>query len=262
MSSAELKAAGVIAPTRFGAILFDLDGVLTSTAKVHAAAWKRVFDEFLMTRSGRLEEPFRAFDQDLDYERYVDGKPRYDGVRSFLASRNITLPEGNQDSPPSEESICGLGNKKDELVLAAIQAGHVEAFPGSVAFLRWVRDLGLRTAVVSSSRHCAAVIQKVGISDLFDARVDGIVEDELGLPGKPAPDVYLYAAKLVQTAPSRSVVIEDAIAGVQAGRAGGFGLVVGVDRRAHAEELRRNGASLVVSDLAELINEAKRGDER
>ncbi len=252
----------MIAPARFGAILFDLDGVLTSTARVHAAAWKQVFDDFLLTRSKRTGEPFDAFDENLDYDRYVDGKPRYDGVRSFLASRSITLPEGSQESPPSEESVCGLGNRKEELVLAAIRAGRVESFPGSVAFLRWVRGLGLKTAVVSSSRHCAEVIQQAGMSDQFDARVDGMVADQLGLQGKPAPDVYLHAADLVHTAPARCVVVEDAIAGVQAGRTGRFGLVVGVDRRGHAEALLENGASLVVSDLAELITDAKRGDEK
>lgn len=256
------EASAVFTPARFGAVLFDLDGVLTSTARVHAACWKQTFDDFLQTRSARTGEPFRPFDVEDDYKRYVDGKPRYDGVRSFLASRSITLPEGTPDSPPDEESVCGVGNRKDELVKQAIRAGKAETYPNSIAFVRWVRGLGLKTAVVSSSRNCTEVLQAVGIEELFEARVDGVVVDHLHLPGKPAPDTYLHAAELVGVTPPRAVVVEDAIAGVQAGRAGGFGLVVGVDRGGGAEGLRQNGADLVVSDLGELLDKPEGGHPR
>lgn len=246
-------AADVFRLARFDAILLDLDGVLTSTARIHARGWKQTFDDFLKAWSERNGEPFQPFDVNSDYKQFVDGKPRYDGVRSFLASRGITLPEGTPDSPPNEESIGGLGNRKNELVEQAIHAGEARTFPGSIAFVRWVRGLGLKTAVVSSSHNCVAVLKATGIENLFDARVDGYVEDRLHLPGKPAPDTYLYAAELLGVRPVRAVVVEDAISGVQSGRAGGFGLVIGVDRGGAAESLRQNGADVVVSDLGELV---------
>lgn len=242
----------VLNPDRFDAVLFDLDGVLTSTAKIHAACWRQTFDEFLRARANCRHEPFRPFTRD-DYRQFVDGKPRYDGVRSFLTSRGITLTEGTPASPHGEQSVCGLGNRKDELVRQAIHAGLAQTYPGSIAFVRHVRALGLKTAVVSSSHNCGEVVHAVGIDGLFDARVDGEVVDQLHLRGKPAPDAYLHAAKLLGTQPARAVVVEDALAGVQAGRAGGFGLVIGVDRGNGAEALRQNGAGLVVSDLADLL---------
>jgi beta-phosphoglucomutase family hydrolase len=242
-----------MAQARIEAILFDLDGVLTTTAKIHAACWKQTFDDFLRRRSACTGEPFRAFDSE-DYERYVDGKPREDGVRSFLESRGITLPQGTPASGPDEESVCGLANRKDALAERAICAGDAAAYPGSVAFVHWVRDRGLKTAVVSSSHHCAAVLRATGIEDLFQLRVDGGVVDRLHLPGKPAPETYLHAAKQLDVPPRRAAVVEDALAGIQAGRAGGFGLVVGVDRGGRAEELLRRGADLVVTDLDELID--------
>jgi beta-phosphoglucomutase family hydrolase len=243
-----------IATGQVDAVLFDLDGVLTSTAKIHAKCWKTMFDEFLGRRSAAGKEPFRPFDIETDYKLYVDGKLRYEGVRSFLASRSISLPEGTPEDPPVAETVCGLGNSKDELVKAAIDAGEVESYPGSVALVRRLRQQGIRTAVVSSSNNCEAVLRVAGMLDLFETRVDGLVASKLRLPGKPAPDTFLEAARELGVSPARTVVVEDAIAGVQAGRAGGFGLVVGVDRDGRGDALRSHGADLVVADLEELLN--------
>ena len=242
-----------ITPDRFDAVLFDLDGVLTSTAKIHGKCWKTTFDDFLLQRAAEKKEPFQPFDIDTDYKRYVDGKLRYEGVRSFLASRAIALTEGTPEDPPTANTVCGLGNRKDELVKAAIDQGEVEAYPGSVALVRRLREQGVRTAVVSSSNHCEEVLRAAGILDLFDARVDGRVASQLHLPGKPAPDTFLTAARMLGVTPARAVVVEDAISGVQAGRAGGFGLVVGVDRGGSGAALRAHGADVVVTDLQELL---------
>ncbi len=246
-------------PEHCDAVLFDLDGVLTSTARVHAACWKETFDDFLRARAARTGEPFRPFEPD-DYKRYVDGKPRYDGVRSFLDSRSVVLPEGTPASPPGEETVYGLGNRKNELVQRAILEGGADVYPGSIDFVRWVRGRCLKTAVVSSSRNCLGVLRATGIESLFDARVDGEVVARLHLSGKPAPDAYLRAAELLGVPAARSVVVEDAIAGVQAGRAGGFVLVIGVDRGGNAGELRHFGADLVVTDLGELITASTEGE--
>jgi beta-phosphoglucomutase family hydrolase len=243
-----------ITPDRFDAVLFDLDGVLTSTAKIHGKCWKTMFDDFLHHRAAEGKEPFRPFDIDTDYKRYVDGKLRYEGVRSFLASRTIALAEGTPEDPPTADTVCGLGNRKDELVKAAIDQGKVESYPGSVVLVRWLREQGIRTAVVSSSNNCEQVLRAVGILDLFEVRVDGLVASELGLPGKPAPDTFLEAAQMLGVSPARAVVVEDALAGVQSGRAGGFGLVVGVDREGGGDALRTAGADVVVTDLEELLN--------
>ncbi|MCI0685030.1 MAG: beta-phosphoglucomutase family hydrolase [Gemmataceae bacterium] len=248
------SAPSAITPERFEAVLFDLDGVLTSTARIHSRCWKTMFDEFLGRRAAERNEPFRAFDIDTDYKLYVDGKPRYAGVRSFLASRNIALPDGNPADPPTADTVCGLGNRKDELVKAAIDLGEVEAYPGSVALVRRLRQQGIRTAVVSSSNNCEQVLRAAGIVDLFEVRVDGVVASQLHLPGKPAPDTFLKAAQMLGVSPARAVVVEDALAGVQAGRAGGFGLVVGVDRDGAGAALRTHGADLVVTDLGELLS--------
>jgi beta-phosphoglucomutase family hydrolase len=235
----------------FDAVLFDLDGVLTSTARIHAACWKSMFDDFLRRRaSDRQSTPF---DIESDYKAYVDGKPRYEGVRSFLESRSIELPYGSPDDHPDTESVCGLGNRKDELVKQAIAAGKVEAYPGSVTLVRELRKRKMLMAVVSSSNNCKEVLDVAGLADLFDARVDGIVATEQGLHGKPTPDTYLYAARTLHVPPERAVVVDDALAGVEAGRAGGFGLVVGVDRGDVGAALRQHGADIVVTDLAELI---------
>jgi beta-phosphoglucomutase family hydrolase len=239
-------------PAGIRACLFDLDGVLTPTARVHAAAWKQMLDGYLRERTARTGQPFEPFDAAVDYERYVDGKPRYDGVRSFLASRGIELPEGTPADPAGAETVCGLGNRKDELVVDLLRQG-VEPYPGSVRYLHAVRDAGLHRAVVSSSVHCAEVVEAAGIADLFDVRIDGIVAAERRLKGKPAPDTFLAAAEALDVPPAAAAVFEDALAGVEAGRAGGFGFVVGVDRVGQAEALREHGADVVVSDLAELL---------
>jgi beta-phosphoglucomutase family hydrolase len=240
-------------PDAITACLFDLDGVLTQTAKIHAEAWKQTFDEYLHRRADRGDEPFKEFDKVADYDEYVDGKPRYDGVRSFLQSRGIELPEGDHDDPPSKETICGIGNRKNDLVLELIKERGVEAYDGSVAFVKAARDAGLRRAVVSSSANCRDVLIAAGIEDLFEARIDGVVADEQHLRGKPAPDTFLAGARALGVEPARAAVFEDALAGVQAGRDGHFGFVVGVDRVGQADALRRHGASVVVSDLDELL---------
>lgn len=242
-----------ISRDRYDAVLFDLDGVLTSTAAIHAEAWKRMFDEYLSRRAKARGELFRPFDIGSDYRLYVDGRPRYEGVQQFLESRGISLPRGTPDSPETEESVCGLGNFKDRLVHEQIEAGRVESFPGSVAFLRLVRERGFKTAVVTSSRNCTLVLGAAKIDGLFDTQVDGRTIEDEGLAGKPAPDSFLRAAERLGVAPARAVVIEDAISGVQAGRAGKFGLVIGVNRHGDADALCRNGAHVVVSDLGELI---------
>jgi beta-phosphoglucomutase family hydrolase len=240
-------------PDHVRTCLFDLDGVLTRTAKVHAAAWKEMFDDFLRLRADREGTGFVPFDAVRDYDEYVDGRPREDGVRTFLASRGVELPEGAPDDPPERETVNGLGTRKNELVLRRIREDGVEAYEGSVAYVHAVRDAGMRTAVVSSSANCRDVLVAAGIEDLFDERVDGIVAREQGLHGKPAPDTYLAAARVLGAAPRDAAVFEDALAGVEAGRAGSFGLVVGVDRTGQAAELRRHGADVVVDDLAELM---------
>lgn len=242
-------------PANIAACLFDLDGVLTQTARVHAAAWKEMFDDYLRERARRTGEPFTEFDLVKDYGRYVDGKKREDGTRSFLESRGIVLPEGSPDDPPEAETVRGLGNRKNELVLKFIEEKGVETFDGSIDYVRAARKKGLKTAVVSSSANTVQVLRTVGITDLFDARVDGVVAAERGLPGKPAPDTFVEAARELGVEPARAAVFEDALAGVQAGRAGGFAYVVGVNRmdEAHAKALAEHGADIVVSDLSELL---------
>jgi beta-phosphoglucomutase family hydrolase len=240
-------------PAAIQACLFDLDGVLTRTATVHAAAWKRMFDDYLRARSEAAGEPFVPFDGVHDYDRYVDGKPRADGVRSFLASRAIVLPEGSPNDPPDADTVDGLGNRKNRLVLALIREQGVEAYEGSVRYVRAARDAGLRRAVVSSSANCRQVLEAAGIEDLFEVRVDGVTIQRRHLRGKPAPDTFLAAARSLGVRPEAAAVFEDALAGVAAGRAGHFGHVVGVDRSGQADELREQGADTVVSDLAELL---------
>jgi beta-phosphoglucomutase family hydrolase len=233
--------------------LFDLDGVLTKTAKVHDAAWKEMFDAYLRERAQRTGEAFVPFDPVKDYDEYVDGKPRADGVRSFLESRGITLPEGQDDDPPSAETVHGLGNRKNEILLRRIREDGVEAYPGSVAFVRAVKGAGMPRAVVSSSANCHDVLVAAGIDDLFDARIDGVVAEREHLRGKPAPDTYLAGARALGLKPTAAAVFEDALAGVAAGRAGGFGFVVGVDRVGQADALKQHGADVVVTDLSRLM---------
>jgi beta-phosphoglucomutase family hydrolase len=237
--------------SRYEAVVFDLDGVLTDTASVHAAAWKRLFDDFLRRRAEQAGVPFEEFTEQ-DYLDYVDGKPRYDGVASFLASRGIDLPAGDPADPPGTETVCGLGNHKDELFHEALQTQGVDRFDTSVALVRALRDRGVRTAVVSSSRNCREVLERAGIAGLFEVRVDGVLLDAEGLPGKPHPAMFLEAARRLGVSPDRAVVVEDAVSGVEAGRRGGFALVVGVNRHGQAEALRHHGADIVVSDLGEL----------
>jgi len=238
----------------FDAVLFDLDGVLTETASIHAAAWREMFDGFLRQQAKDQGETFVPFDIDADYRAYVDGKPRYDGVRSFLMSRGIELPEGDTGDPVTANTVTGLGNRKNQLMAELIEDNGVEAFPGAVRLVEALRGRGVKTAVVSSSANARAVLGAAGISDLFDARVDGAVSAELRLPGKPAPDAFLEAARRLDAPPDRAVVVEDAISGVQAGRSGGFALVVGVGGSERTQTLLDNGADLVVADLGELLD--------
>ncbi|MEU7895053.1 beta-phosphoglucomutase family hydrolase [Nonomuraea sp. NPDC049152] len=235
------------------ACLFDLDGVLTQTAKVHAAAWEEMFDDYLRERARSHGEPYVPFDPVDDYDTYVDGKPRADGTRSFLASRGIELPEGKPDDPPGAETVEGLSNRKNEIVLRRMRQDGVQPYEGSVRYLRAVRDAGLRRAVVSSSANCREVLVAAGIEDLFEVRVDGLTAERDHLAGKPAPDMYLAGARALGMDAAECAVFEDALAGVAAGRAGGFGFVVGVDRVGQAAELRAHGADVVVKDLAEFL---------
>jgi beta-phosphoglucomutase family hydrolase len=233
--------------------LFDLDGVLTQTAKIHARAWKEMFDEFLRDWAERHGEPFHEFDRPTDYDEYVDGKPRLDGVKSFLESRGIHLPMGSPSDPPQAETVHALGTRKNDLVLELIRQQGVEPYQGSVRFAEAARDRGLRRAVVSSSTNCRDVLEAAGIDDLFEAVVDGVVAERENLAGKPAPDTFLAGARMLATQPAEAAVFEDALAGVEAGRAGDFGWVVGVDRTGQADALRRRGADVVVDDLGELL---------
>ncbi len=239
----------------YDAVVFDLDGVITNTAAVHARAWKRAFDEFLGPRAVRTGEPFKPFDSNDDYARYVDGKPRYDGVRSFLASRHVKLPEGRPSDGPAADTVCGLGNRKNELYNKMLSEGGVEVFADAVEQLRRWRAMGLKTAIVSSSKNCETVLQAAGLTDLFEVRVDGVVASRLELRGKPDPDIFLKAAEMLSVDPKRAVVFEDAVSGVQAAAAGGFGWVVGVDRIGAPQALLESGADTVVSDLREIDTE-------
>jgi beta-phosphoglucomutase family hydrolase len=242
-------------PDGVTACLFDMDGVVTQTAVVHAAAWKEMFDEFLRQRAGQTGTGFVPFDAHAEYDAYVDGKPRLDGTRSFLESRGIELPEGTPDDPPGTPTVYGLSNRKNDLVLAKLAAGSVKVYEGSVSYIRTVRQAGIRTAIVSSSANTKQILDAAGLADLFDVRVDGLIANERGLHGKPAPDTFLAAAGDLGVPPGRAVVFEDALAGVEAGRAGHFALVVGVDRVGQAGELRKHGADIVVRDLAELLDQ-------
>lgn len=239
--------------TRFDAVLFDLDGVLTDTASLHATAWKRMFDEFLQRWSAEHGHPFTPFQIRRDYLQYVDGKPRFEGVASFLESRRIVLPEGDATDAPDADTIHGLGSRKNELVLRLIEEEGVTSFEGGLRFVRHVRDAGLKTAVVSSSKNAGQVLLAADMTHLFDDRVDGVVAEEMRLPGKPAPDTFLEAARRLGATPDRTVVVEDAIVGVEAGRLGGFGFVIGVDHEGEPDRLIAHGADVVVDDLGELV---------
>jgi beta-phosphoglucomutase family hydrolase len=239
---------------RYDAVLFDLDGVITDTASLHAACWKQMFDDYLRKRANERHEAFQPFDLTTDYRLYVDGKPRFDGVRAFLRSRDIHLPEGKPADPPEAESVTGLGNRKNNLVNRIFDERGVRPYEGSVKLIQQLRRDGFKIAVVTSSENCLAVLKAASLDTFFDARVDGNMVHSHHLAGKPAPDTFLLAAKLLGVDPARAVVVEDAISGVQAGSKGNFGLVVGVARKGDAGELRKHGAGLVVNDLGELVH--------
>ena len=239
---------------RYDAVLLDLDGVITDTAGIHAACWKQMFDEYLQKRAIERGEAFRPFDIAADYRLYVDGKPRYDGVRDFLTSRGIRLSEGSPDDPAQVETVHGLGNRKNDLVNKIIEDGGVVPYEGSVKFLHQLRNQRFKVAVVTSSQNCTAVLKAAKLDHFFDVQVDGNTIHAQHLAGKPAPDTFLMAARLLGVEPKRAIVIEDALSGVEAGSAGDFGLVIGVARKGNAEELRRHGAHLVVNDLGELAD--------
>ncbi len=234
------------------AVVFDMDGVVTDTARSHARAWAEMFNRFLAGRDSMEDESLLQFTED-DYLRFVDGKPRYDGVRSFLESRGISLPEGHPDDPPTEETVCGLGNRKNRRFLALLGEGGADPYPTTVRLIEQLRGRGIPCAIITSSRNAEEVLGSAGVSDLFEVRVDGADAAELGLAGKPMPDIFVEAARRLGVSPDRCAVVEDAISGVEAGRRGGFGLVIGVDRGDHAEDLVASGADVVVSDLGELI---------
>jgi beta-phosphoglucomutase family hydrolase len=241
-------------PDGVTACLFDMDGVVTQTAVVHAAAWKEMFDEFLRQHAGETGTAFVPFDAHAEYDAYVDGKPRLDGTRSFLESRGIELPEGTPGDPPGTPTVYGLSNRKNDLVLAKLAAGGVKVYQGSVTYIHAVRQAGIRTAIVSSSANTKQILDSADLAGLFDARMDGLIAEQRGLRGKPKPDTFLAAAEELGAPPDHAAVFEDALAGVEAGRAGHFALVVGVDRVGQAGELRKHGADIVVPDLDKLLD--------
>lgn len=234
------------------AVVFDMDGVVTETAIVHAAAWKKLFDTYLQKRAEATGEAFVVFDEGKDYERYVDGKNRYDGVRSFLESRGIRLPEGTPEDPPGDDTVRAMGNGKDAYFLRHVREKGVRPYPSTVALIRNLRSVGKGVGLVSASRNAEEVLTAAGVLDLFDARVDGVVAADLGLPGKPDPAMFLEAARRLGVGPDRAAVVEDALSGVAAGAAGNFALVVGVARAGQHDALLGAGADIVVADLAEL----------
>ncbi|MPZ80921.1 MAG: beta-phosphoglucomutase family hydrolase [Actinophytocola sp.] len=238
-------------PDHVTACLFDLDGVLTGTAELHRAAWKETFDALLRARDGAAFAPFT----EADYNNYVDGRPRFDGVRAFLVARDISLPEGTPGDPPSDDTVGGVGNRKNERVQQIIAERGVNPYPGSVRYIQAAKDAGLRIGVVTSSANGAMVLDAADLTKFVEARIDGVVIVERKLHGKPAPDSFLAGAEALGVDPKNAAVFEDALSGVQAGRTGGFGYVVGVDRAGQADALRQHGADIVVTDLADLLEE-------
>ncbi len=234
-------------------VIFDMDGVVTNTAITHARAWKRLFDEYLQKHADEHNESFNPFDIDSDYRRYVDGKPRYDGVKSFLQSRGISLPYGHPTDNIDQNTISGLGNRKNKYFLEQLKKDGVKTYDSSVAFIQVLREARIGTAIISASRNCEDVLKMAGIRNLFDVKVDGVDTDELGLKGKPEPDIFLEAARQLQIDPSRAAIVEDSLAGVKAGHRGKFKLVIAVDRTGHGDDLKEQGADVVVRDLAELL---------
>lgn len=254
-SPSPIDPAPVTAPRaawNFDAVVFDMDGVVTDTASVHARAWQRMFDEYLARRAGPPGTPFTAFVPGSDYRKFVDGKPRYEGVDSFLRSRGIRLPWGAPDDPADRETVCGLGNRKNALFNEVVAAEGVRLYASTLDLIHGLRRAGFRVGLATSSRNAARVLAGTPAAGLFGAVVDGLVAEQLKLNGKPRPDIFLMASASLGVAPARAVVVEDAVAGVQAGAAGGFGLVLGIAREGNAAELRENGADMVVRDLAEV----------
>ncbi len=234
-------------------VIFDMDGVVTDTAITHARAWKQLFDEYLKKRAAERCESFRPFDLDSDYRCYVDGIPRYDGVRSFLESRHISLSCGQTTDQIEQETICGLGNRKNKYFLRQLRKGAVTTYDSTVALIKWLRDEGIGTAIISASRNAEEVLKAGGVLGLFDVKVDGVDSDKLSLKGKPEPDIFLEAAKQLEIYPGRAAIVEDSLAGVEAGHRGKFKLVIGVDRTGYGKALKEHGASVVVNDLAEIL---------
>jgi trehalose 6-phosphate phosphatase len=249
MTSRTVSDTVVIDLSAFDGFLFDLDGVITRTAALHAAAWKKLFDDYLTAHAADAGTAFVPFDIVTDYRRHVDGKPRHAGIRDFLASRDIRLPDGTPQDEASQDTVYGLGKRKNRYFLASLEQVGVRVYQSAVVLVREARSLGVKTAVVSSSRNTAAILRVAGLTSLFQVRVDGVDAVRMGLPGKPDPAMFLEAARRLGVQQARSVVFEDATAGVEAGRQGGFGLVIGVGDRDHAERLREHGADVVVADL-------------
>jgi beta-phosphoglucomutase family hydrolase len=248
-------------PDGVAACLFDMDGVVTQTATVHAAAWKEMFDEFLAEHAKETGTKFVPFDTHHEYDAYVDGKPRLDGTRGFLESRGIDLPEGSPDDPPGKPTLYGLSNRKNDIVLAKIASGGVQVYDGTIRYIKTVRAAKIATAIVSASANTKQVLESADIEDLFDVRIDGVIAKERGLRGKPAPDTFLAAAEALKVPAAHAVVFEDAQAGVAAGHAGHFALVVGVDRVGQAAELKEHGADVVVKDVADLLDNNGNSDK-
>lgn len=257
----ETTSKAVISPDLHRAVIFDMDGVITRTAKVHAAAWQEMFDIWLKQYASKSGKAFQPFDIHRDYLRYLDGKPRYEGVQSFLESRGLQLPWGYPDDPPGENTICGLGNRKNELYLAKLSEQPPEVYPATLQLIQELKAHQIKTGVISASKNARQVLETIGILNLFDTRVDGILAEERGLRGKPQPDVFWEAARELGTDPANAVIVEDAISGVQAGSRGGFSLVIGVDRDHNTHSLIANGANVVVRDLSEVIIESASREE-
>ncbi len=236
----------------FQAVIFDLDGVITKTALVHSSAWREMFNNYLKYREKKYGEPFREFTHNNDYLPYVDGKPRYKGVESFLESRGITIPYGDPADDPDKETICGLGNKKNSFFNKVLKRDGVEVYDSTISLIRQLKNDGIKTGVASSSKNCRAVLERAGLLNLFDTRVDGEVSAQIGLKGKPEPDIFIKACDNLESLPGLTVIVEDAVSGVRAGRNGGFGLVLGIAREENSDELKKNGADIVVEDLSEL----------
>lgn len=239
----------------FDAVIFDMDGVITKTAVVHSSAWKKMFDEYLRYREKQYGEPFHEFTHAQDYLSFVDGRPRYKGVDAFLKSRGITLPFGDPNNDPGKETVCGLGNRKDQLFNRVLEEDGVGVYASTLNLIRELLDRGVKIGVATSSKNCLVILKKAGITHLFATRVDGVVSAQMGLKGKPEPDIFTTASGNLGVKPQRAIVVEDAVSGVQAGAKGHFGLVLGVARENNARELKTNGADFVVGDLAEITLE-------